>query len=156
MDSFHQHCWRTDPLPDNTSSPCDGGRDGALNAALSSALLSRSQGTAGSEKPDISQPIRFSRVFFFPTKKKKKLHLLLLFFFCSLCEQRRFACTLSVQFSYKNTICRVEVIQISSQIRKIKVMIFFLFVVPVWWKAIFVRIYVASYFTWHLNTCKIV
>lgn len=111
-------------MPDNTSSPCDGGRDGALNAALISALLSRSQGTAGSEKPDISQPIRFSRVFFFPTKKKKKLHLLLLFFFCSLCEQRRFACTLSVQFSYKNTICRVEVIQISSQICKIKVMIF--------------------------------
>lgn len=111
-------------MPDNTSSPCDGGRDGALNAALISALLSRSQGTAGTEKPDISQPIRFSRVFFFPTKKKKKLHLLLLFFFCSLCEQRRFACTLSVQFSYKNTICRVEVIQISSQICKIKVMIF--------------------------------
>lgn len=123
MDSFHQHCWRTDPLPDNTSSPCDGGRDGALNAALISALLSRSQGTAGSEKPDISQPIRFSRVFFFPTKKKKIASAFALFF-CSLCEQRRLACTLSVQFSYKNTICRVEVIQISSQIRKIKVMIF--------------------------------
>lgn len=123
MDSFHQHCWRTDPLPDNTSSPCDGGRDGALNAALISALLSRSQGTAGSEKPDISQPIRFSRVFFFPTKKKKIASAFALFF-CSLCEQRRFACTLSVQFLYKNTICRVEVIQISSQICKIKVMIF--------------------------------
>lgn len=123
MDSFHQHCWRTDPLPDNTSSPCDGGRDGALNAALISALLSRSQGTAGSEKPDISQPIRFSRVFFFPTKKKKIASAFALFF-CSLCEQRRFACTLSVQFLYKNTICRVEVIQISPQICKIKVMIF--------------------------------
>lgn len=110
-------------MPDNTSSPCDGGRDGALNAALISALLSRSQGTAGSEKPDISQPIRFSRVFFFPTKKKKIASAFALFF-CSLCEQRRFACTLSVQFSYKNTICRVEVIQISSQICKIKVMIF--------------------------------
>lgn len=122
MDSFHQHCWRTDPLPDNTSSPCDGGRDGALNAALISALLSRSQGTAGSEKPDISQPIRFSRVFF--SYKKKKNCICFCSFFCSLCEQRRFACTLSVQFSYKNTICRVEVIQISSQICKIKVMIF--------------------------------
>lgn len=122
MDSFHQHCWRTDPLPDNTSSPCDGGRDGALNAALISALLSRSQGTAGSEKPDISQPIRFSRVFF--SYKKKKNCICFCSFFCSLCEQRRFACTLSVQFSYKNTICRVEVIQISPQICKIKVMIF--------------------------------
>lgn len=122
MDSFHQHCWRTDPLPDNTSSPCDGGRDGALNAALISALLSRSQGTAGTEKPDISQPIRFSRVFF--SYKKKKNCICFCSFFCSLCEQRRFACTLSVQFSYKNTICRVEVIQISSQICKIKVMIF--------------------------------
>lgn len=123
MDSFHQHCWRTDPLPDNTSSPCDGGRDGALNAALISALLSRSQGTAGTEKPDISQPIRFSRVFF--SYKKKKNCICFCSFFCSLCEQRRFACTLSVQFSYKNTICRDEVIQISSQICKIKVMIFF-------------------------------
>lgn len=64
MDSFHQHCWRTDPCL-TTPPPlprCDGGeRDGALNAALISAFLSRSQGTAGSEKPDISQPIRFSK-----------------------------------------------------------------------------------------------
>lgn len=54
--------------PDNTSSPCDRRRDGALNAALISAFLSRSQGTAGSEKPDISQLIRFSKSFFYKTK----------------------------------------------------------------------------------------
>lgn len=123
MDSFHQHCWRTDPLPDNTSSPCDGGRDGALNAALISALLSRSQGTAGSEKPDISQPIRFSLLVFFPTKKK--IASAFAFFFVACARGDVFARTFSVQFSYKNTICHFEVIQISSQICKIKVILFF-------------------------------
>lgn len=51
--------------PDNASSPGDRERDGVLNAALISAFLSRSQGTAGSEKPDVSRLIRFSRFFFF-------------------------------------------------------------------------------------------
>lgn len=74
--------------PDNTSSPCDRESDGALNAALISAFLSHSQGTAGSEKPDISQPIRFSSSFDFYKKEKKKFASA----FCSLCVMRRFAC----------------------------------------------------------------
>lgn len=79
--------------PDNTSSPGERERDGVLNAALISAFLSCSQGTAGSEKPDVSQLIRFSSLFFL----QKILHLLLLFEACA--KGHVLFCTLNAQFS---------------------------------------------------------
>lgn len=79
--------------PDNTSSPGERERDGVLNAALISAFLSCSQGTAGSEKPDVSQLIRFSSLFFL----QKILHLLLLFEACA--KGNVLFCTLNAQFS---------------------------------------------------------
>lgn len=77
-------------------------RDEAVNAALISAFLSRSQGTAGSEKPDVSQPIRFSSSFFFLQRKKKKGNCI-----CFLKLVRKETFCLHLVFnsqSYKNTI----------------------------------------------------
>lgn len=100
--------------PDNTSSPCDRESDGALNAALISAFLSHSQGTAGSEKPDVSQPIRFSSSFDF-YKKEKKNNLHLLFVACARWDVLLASRAFNSQ-SYKNTICCFfEVIQILSR-----------------------------------------
>lgn len=161
-DSVKSHCFkkrlygflsptllRDGSSPDNTSSPSDRERDRALNAALISAFLSRSQGTAGSEKPDISQPIRFSLSFFF--FYKKKMHLLLLFVACArgdfLLASRMFNSQ-----SYKNTICCFEVIQIISRYVK-NVIIFFL--LYQFGERQFCQNICGIIFTWHLNTCKI-
>lgn len=76
---------------------------------LISAFLSCSQGTAGSEKPDVSQPIRFLELFrfFFFLTKTKIASAFAFAFFRSLCDRKRFfllhlECSNSQ--SYKNTI----------------------------------------------------
>lgn len=113
--------------------PCHRERDEALNAALISAFLSCSQGTTGSEKPDISQSIRFSSVFFLFIYFFYKMNCICLFICWSLCERKHFVCMFDSQF-YKNTICCFEVIQILCRY-VIYMRLSFSFLVPVWWKA---------------------